>query len=55
MLILILFNFLIVAALGKTLVASFMKLMGVNFYGVDVKKRFWIYLVISVVLALFGI
>ena len=55
MLILIIFNFLIVATLGKTLVAGFMKFMGVNFYGVDVKKNFWIYLIISVVLALFGI
>ena len=55
MLILIVINFLIIAALGKSLVAGFMKIMGVNFYGVDVKKRFWIYMILSVVLALFGI
>lgn len=55
MLILIVINFLIIAALGKTVIAGFYKIMGVNFYGVDVKKNFWIYLILSVILAFFGI
>lgn len=55
MLILIVINFVIIATFGKAVIAGFYKLMGVNFYGVDVKKNFWIYLIISVILAFFGI